>query len=300
MTVTTATLISETERHLLAGDRDQLNKLAGAIDASQTNLVFTYDLQGIQPGAYIDIDLETMYVWDIGETGRTATVERAMLGTTASTHADLSLTYVNAKFSKASILQAINMELRDLPPDGLYQIKSFTLTTQPVQKTYTIPAENNDLIDIAEIRWIEPGAEKRWPRVWRRDYQIVRDMPTTGDGGFSSGLGLRIEPALYPGRTMSVRYTAPFTELSALNEVVTSTTGLPAGALDIPPLGAAARLMGVRESKRAFAEAAVDSRRAGEVPPGSASRAAQMLMALLRQRIQSEHANLLALYPDLR
>src|SRR5439155_7776767 len=145
----------------------------------------------------------------------------------------------------------LNVEIRDVstPPNGLWQAKHFTLTTQPVKRTYTIPTLNSDLLDVLEVRYIEPGAEKAWVRMSRWEFSVLRNMPTSGDGSFTTGFGLRFDRGMYPGRTMNVVYAAPFSELATLTDDVVSVTGLPATAVDIPPLGAAARLMGVREAK---------------------------------------------------
>jgi hypothetical protein len=298
MTITTADLVSDCERFLLAGDRDELNALGAAVsDTTGTTFTFKNDLLGITQGAYIALDLEICYVWSTSESAKQATVQRGMLNTTPATHANGSLVYVNPKFSKYDMLKAINVELGDLAPE-LFQVKSFTLTSQPVQWTYTVPVGNTDILDILEIRYQPPDPTFSWPKVRRRDFQLLRNMPTTGDGGFSSGMGIRIESPLYPGRPMTVRYGAPFTPLVDLTDDAAATTGMPVGSLDIPPLGAAARLMGVREAKRTFLESTMDTRRASEVPVGAAGRAAALLISLVEARIRSEVETLRQAWPE--
>lgn len=304
MTVTFSTLISDTERHLLAGDRDQLNQLASDLSPTDTSVSFGFDLQGIQPGAYVAVDLEVMYVWDVNDTARTATVQRGMVGSTPATHTNGTVISANPKFSKYDIANAVNMEIRDLssPPNGLWQVKNFIVTTKPVQKTYEIPAAATDLLDILEVRYQPPGPELRWDRIWGDQITVMRQMPQTGSTVTfpTTGMGFRIEKTLYPGRQMTVRYAAPFQELVDLDDDVMTVSGLTQSQLDIPPLGAAARLMGVREAKRTFAEAEVDTRRASETPPGAAARAAQTLLALLNERIRTEYMRLIQTWPALR
>lgn len=292
---TAANLISETESHLLAGDRDEMNRLTSSVTDSATTMTFDFDLNGIQQGSYVSLDLEIVYVWSVS--GQTATVQRAMLNSTASAHTAGTLGYVNPKFSKLAIFNALNVELADISPE-LFQVKSFDLTSQPVQWTYTVPAINTDILDILEVRYQPPGPELSWPRISRRKTQLLRDMPTTGSGSFTSGMGIRIEEPLFPGRAMTVRYAAPFSPLTALTDVVTTVTGLSVSMLDIPPLGAAARLMGVREAKRAFIESTMDTRRASEVPTGASARAAQVLLSLVQSRIRSEVMALRQAWPE--
>lgn len=293
-----ADLINQTEQHLLAGDRETMNVLTSSVVAGDTSMTFTYQPDGIDSGSYIALDLEVIYVLSIA--GNTATVLREMLGSTAASHAAGTLVYVNPKFSKWSMFNAINSEIVDLsgPPNGLFQVKDFTATTFPVQRTYAVPAQNTDLIKILEVRWIAPGPELRWDRVPRWGYDVLRNMPEAGTGSFPSGMALRVEETMYPGRPLNVVYAAPFTPLTALSDDVATVTGLPTSSFDIPPLGAAARLMGVREAKRAFTESEVDTRRAAEVPVGANAKAAQTLLALLNERIKTEFIRLKQQWPD--
>lgn len=301
---TFATLISDTERHLLAGDRDAINVLAADISPTDTTITFTYDNGMIQPGAYIALDLEVIYVTVTNDSAKQATVIRGMVGSVAAAHTAGSVVYVNPKFSKYDIANALNMEIRDLsaPPNGLFQPKNYTATTFPVRRTYAIPALNTDLLGILEVRYHEPGAEFAWIRMSRYDFTVLRKMPTdvTNGDGFANNMAVRIDRNMYPGRTLNIVYAAPFSELVNLADDVVTTTGLPVSAIDIPPLGAAARLMGVREAKRTFVESEPDSRRAGEVPVGSASKAAATLLSLLNERIKTELMRLLSQFPEMR
>lgn len=294
---TTDTLITETEGHLLSGDRDEQNRLTNTVAPTDTVLTFDFTLGGIQPGAYVCLDIEVMYVWSVNSTGGTATVQRGMLGSTPATHSGGTIAYVNPLFSKWQIFKALNVEITDLSSadNGLFQEKSFELVTQPVQKIYTVPAANLDLIKVLEIRWQEVGPEKLFPRVRPDRFQVVRDLNNRDTN--ETGLSLRIEDSFTPGRPLIIRYMANFTTLNLITDDVPSTTGLSPTMLDIPPLGAAARLMGVREAKRAFVERAVNSRRASEVPGGEAARAAGVLLQLLTARIKDEAARLRLLWP---
>ena len=291
-------LINRTEQELMGGDKDEMNVLAGAIDNAQTSITVTYDPTPTA-GSSLGIDLEELYVVASDDSSKTCTVIRGYAGSTATAHNDQSIVYVNPHFSKWRMAQSINQEINDLsaPPNGLFQAKQFTLTTFPVRETYTVPSANSDLLRVIEIRYHEPGPYFRWIRMGRNDFVYLPLMPTdaTNDNGFSAGKGIRIDRHMYPGRVMNVVYAAPFTQLTNLTDDVT-TTGLPTTAYDIPPLGGAARLMGVREAKRAFVEAEVDTRRAAEVPPGSSTRAAQTIMLLLNERIRTELSRLQMVY----
>lgn len=294
----TAELISEVEEHLLGGDRDEINRLSNAMDASQTTVTVDFPLQGATQGSYLCADLEVMYVWSVDNTSQVATIQRGVLGSTAATHASGTIVYVNPLFNKWAIFKALNVEVLSLSgaDNGLFAEKSFTVITQPVQATYDVPALNLDLRQILEIRWDAVGPERYWPRVSPRNFSVIRDVTT--DTG-TSGMSIRIDaPSFIPGRRMVIRYAGNFIPLTSTLTDDASLTGLGPTMLDIPAMGAAARLMGVREAKRTFIERSVDSRRAQEVPPGSSSRAAGVLLQLLNGRIKSEAARLRQLWPD--
>lgn len=297
MILSTELWLSEVEMNLLSGDKDERNLLANSVDSTETTFTFSGPLEGIQAGAYLGIDLEQLYVVDAGSSSTTATVIRGQLGSIPTAHAAGAVVYVNPRFSRWQMLRALNAELRDMsaPPNMIFQVKDFQLTTQPVAMTYAVPAENTDIISLLELRYSYPDAYKAWPRVTRNTYSILRNMPTSD---FASGMAIRLDENVYPGRTLQVRYAAPFTELDGLVTDVVAATGIPVTAVDIPPLGAAARLMGVREAKRSFTESEGDSRRSQEVPSGSAARAAGAILAVLNQRIRSEASRLKTQFPE--
>jgi hypothetical protein len=294
---TTGDLISATERLLLSGDREQLNRLTTTIDADDMWIVFDFELDGIQPGAYVALDLEILYVWSVDVDTNTALVQRGMVSSTAASHTAGTVAFVNPKFSKFDILNAINVELDDLSPE-LFQVKAFDLTTLPVSHNYTVP--DATILQVLEVAWLPPGAEVRWARIPRTSFSVLRGMPLSGEGASTTGVELKIAPPGVPGRPMRVRYATSFDHLSDVTEDAHLVSGLATSSLDIPPLGAAARLMGVREAKRTFVEAEVDTRRANEVPPGATGRAAQLLYQQVASRIKSEAAALRQQWPAMR
>jgi hypothetical protein len=102
-----------------------------------------------------------------------------------------------------------------------------------------------------------------------------------------------------PGYNVRVVYRSVFTMPSTVYANVSSTNLLPS-AYDLPPLGAAIRLMEGREIKRSFTEGQGDTRRAGEVAPGAILQSARGLQQMRAQRIAAEAAKLDALYPNFK
>lgn len=298
MTTTAQTLIDETRRYLLPTAREPLNTLNGAINSSATSLIFNQDISAITQGAYIEIDLETMYVWTPTPATKTVVVQRGMQGSTAASHLDTALCRVLPRFSNFSILQAINADLDDLssPVNGLFQVPAtIEFTYQPQINGYDLTGINSGWINILSVRYDTPGPWKDWPEL--RHWQVKKNMDTAD---FASGTALMLYDAAYPGRDVRVTYSAPFTHFTTVTDDATTVAGLTATMVDIPPLGAASRLAGVRETQRNQFESQGDPRRAAEVPPNAQLAGATSLMRMRATRIKAEAARLSNNYPTRR
>lgn len=289
MAVLTSDLIETTKRHLYSGQKPSMNKLAIPAISSATSLTFVNELNDIQSGAYVQVDLEVFYVWEVNELARTATVEPAQLGSVTSAHDAGDIALVNPKFFDHAILAALNDCLNSLssPSAGLYQSKTVNLTYIANGGGYDLAAVT-DLIDIEDIR-LHRGdtSSKDWPRV--NAWDVGRNVNSTD---FPSGLALFLLDPAEVGSTIRVRYRSGFGTLTTLADNVITTTGLPATALDIPPLGAAIRLVHPREVKRNFTEAQGDSRRSGEVGPGAVAGSVNALERDYYRRINEEASRL--------
>jgi hypothetical protein len=285
-------LVAETRSHLFSGARPELNKCNEVLDATETDVDLLYAAGGIQRGAVLSIDLELMYVWAIS--GSVATVQRGYMGSVAATHATGAIIEVNPRFSDFAIFRALNEEIASFssPVNGLYQVKTVDLTYSAGRAGYDLTSVT-DLIDILEVRW-KGYTTGDWPLI--RSWTVARDMATSE---FASGKALLLYEGVGPGRTVRVRYKAPFAPLVALTSDVQTVSFLPATANDIPPLGAAARLVAPREVKRAFTESQPEPRAAAEVPPGANRNAAGGLLALRNQRLREESARLHRSWPTM-
>jgi hypothetical protein len=101
------------------------------------------------------------------------------------------------------------------------------------------------------------------------------------------------------GDRLHLSYRKGFNTLS--NSFSTKiSTGIPASAWDIPPIGAAISLMAGREIKRSFVETQGDSRRATEVSAGASTQSVNALRLLRQQRITAEKQRLDGFYPIIK
>lgn len=283
-------VIDRTLRQLLSGTVEERNKLASSLTATATSVVFSYATGAIRPGAVLQVDSELMYVWEVVEASKTATVERAYNGTTAASHTSASIVVVNPKFPRSQVLEAINAELDDLssPMNGLFQVKTVEVDYNGTWAMLNIPTPDKiiDLISVS-LRYISTD----YPIL--KQVRLIRDLPTDD---FNSGYALRFDRPVRAGR-MHIVYKSPFGNLTAESQNIQNYTGLPTTCEDILNIGAQIRLVAPREVKRNFTESQGDTRRAEEVPNGAVSNSITNLIRMRRDRITAEAARLNRQYP---
>ncbi|MGB0729825.1 MAG: hypothetical protein ACPGT1_08290 [Ilumatobacteraceae bacterium] len=276
---------------LLSGHVEERDVLTVELTAGAGSFTVQYGTPGLVPGATVEIDSELMYIHAVSST--TVTVARGYGGSSAAAHSNGALLRVNPKFATYRIINALNADLRDLssPLNGLYQMKTDTFTYQPNISGYDL-ANVTDLIDVWNVTWDDPTVFEAEPQV---DSWVLRRNRNTST--FSSGFALVLYQGASTGQTVRVMYKAPFTEVSAVTDSL-STTGVPATAYDLPPLGAAMALMSTAPIRREFIDEQWSSRRSDEVPPGAISASMRDLRARRADRIGAEAARLSTAYPD--
>jgi len=288
-------LVEETRRHLFSGQEEQVNILNSTLDASSVNFTVLLPLASITQGAIISIDLEEIRVFTTDSQAQVTLCQRGVNGTAPAVHTSGALITVRPKFSNFRILNAINEELADLssPDNGMFQVRSVEITYNAAVQGYDITGAT-DVIKVLEARYMVPGPSRNWPLI--REYSVQRNMPTST---WPSGYVFDTYQRAYPGLPIHLQYAAAYGQLTTLFDDITSVAGLQSTARDIPPLGAAIRLVAPREIKRNFTEAGVEPRRAEEVPPGAVLRSPLMMQQLRQARIRAEATALLVHYPML-
>lgn len=290
-----ADAVTETYRHLLSGQRDAINLLSQDVATDDDTIELADDINNVQPGSLLSIDLETLYVRTTSASSRSAKVIRGWLGSQQSAHLADAPVYVNPRFSGWDIFQALNVELADLssPSVGMYAIGETEIAYNPVRRGYDLGVPRDEVQSVLEIRYQTKDSTFAWPRV--KKYEVLWDTNLTD---FPSGTAIRLDEMLWPGAPFRVKYSRPFLPLVDLTTDLVTTCLLPSTAIDIPPLGAAAMLMFHKEAKRSFLESQGDTRRAAEVPPGSSMRAASALLSLRNRRANDEANRISNNYPN--
>lgn len=300
---TVATWVSRTRGHLMSGRQEARNTLAANYSAGAGVLTLSQQLGAIVPGVRLSIDLNTFYV--ISVTGVTATVIGGQEGSADVGATSGTLVRVAPRFTDFEIAEALLGELDDLssPDNGLFQVSTLNLTSSSAVGGYDLSGLLSDPIDIYSVRAQGYGTALDWVEVPRSEYRLDRMADTAV---FPSGYALQLyRTQTTDGLTLRVIYRrgfdAPALPLGA-EDLATdlATTGLPASAWDIPPMGAAMRLVLTTEIKRNFTESQGDTRRAGEVQAGARAASMRPLAALRAQRIMAESGRLTSAYPDRR
>lgn len=296
---TLQTWVDTTRRQLMSGRQEQRNVLLGAYTAGSGTLTFSTEITGIVPGARLSVGLNNFYVLTVNSSAQSATVVGGQDGTTDANAAGSSMVRVNPRFTDFEIVSELQNDLIDLssPGNGLFQVTTVALTADLGLVGYDL-APPAGFIDIYNILVANSpvGTYKDWSELDQINWRLDRNASTSL---FPSGYSLQLFWPLSTGNAIRVQCRVGFTIPTALTDNLT-TTGLPTTAYDIPPLGAAMRLMAPREIKRNFTEAQGDSRRSSEVPAGAVANSFRPLGALRAQRIASEAGRLVAAYVDKR
>lgn len=293
MATTAGDLVAETKRHLLSFQREPMNKLAAPLTAGTTTLSFLYAIDQIQAGSYVEVGLELMYVWSVEPATRSAVVQRAQLGSVATTHDTGDIARVNPRFPDFAILKAINDDIVDLssPGNGLYAVRSATVSSVGGRTGYDLSGTAG-LIDIIEVRYDGRDSSQSWPLL--PSWSLARQVDTAD---FPSNLTLNTNVGIGGGRALHVLYKGSFAKLTSLADDVETVAGLAPTMLDLPPMGAAVRMVAPREIKRNQTEAQGEPRRAAEVGPGAVAASLRGIAALRANRIAAEANRLVAAYP---
>jgi hypothetical protein len=293
---TLSTLIAQVLRRVQPGQQVEALTLNSSYTAGATSLVVSDPagtiLPSLRPETVIAMDLELFYVQAVS--GTTVTVVPGYLGSLEANHSSGAMVYLNPRFSAFDIMQAINDDLNDLcsPENGLYTVGSIEVPFNPATIGYDLTGVTG-LIGIVSVQQKQPYPIGYWVPLPRRKWTLTANADATA---FPSGYALRLNRGGYPGMPFRITYKQQFQPFVNLTDDATTVAGLSNTMYDLPPLGAMVALVAPREIKRNQIDAAPDSRRATEVPPGSVMNSVAQVLALRARRINAEASRLAQLY----
>lgn len=288
-TTPVSSLIADVYTHLEPSSFGYLNRLTEDVDDDDTSIVFDFGNQAaVRPGAYLCVDIEVLYVWDYDDAAKTATVQRAMLGSVAAAHAAGALVQIQPRVSSFDVLKQLRYDVQSWPP-SLYRTTTIEVSVGAASRGYELDAV--DAYRVLSVTYTPTGGTAPLAvSGWRVDFDADVDI-------YPSGKAI-IFPAAFGPATVDVTYAAPFITDEWALDTLLADLGLTPSMYEIPVLGAAARL--IREAPRTDTRAQGQSRLAEEVPPMHRANASKDLMRRRDDRIHQEIARLREKYPQRR
>lgn len=283
-------LIEDTKRLLYGAGRLYLNRVASpGIDNSQTTITLEFDLNEVTKGSLISIDDEIMYVFSATAASRQAVVTRGFLGTVAATHATAAFVEVNPRFPRQYIKEALQREI-DSWGSRLFKVTTNSIAFSNVSRIYDLGISN--FIRVIDIRLSAYTGRTTRSEAYR--WSVNRDEDTSL---FPSGTAIELLGTFPTSGTMRVRVAQKFDVSTWTDATDVETLGLTTSMTDIPPMGAAWRLMSTKEIQRTNLTAQPEPRLASEVPAGHIASVGAQLKKLRDDRIEEERWTLSERYP---
>jgi hypothetical protein len=293
------TWVDATRNNLMSGFSEQITTLGAPYTAGSGTLTLSLASNGVQPGVRLSVGLNTFYVTAVA--GIAISVIGGFEGSVDAAAASGTVLRIAPRFTDHRIWTEIGNDLLDLssPVNGLYGIAYSDNTYNATYTGYDLgtTASQNLLMGYA-VNYLTPGPYRDMPRLSSYAWRVDRNAVTTD---IPSGLALRIlDPSkLTNGFKVRLTYKSILT-LPASLATDAASSGLQTSAYDLPPLGAAIRLMAGREIKRNFTESQGDTRRASEVLQGAVAQSVNGLKQLRMTRIAAEAGRLSQMYPILK
>lgn len=285
-------LIADARRMAYGSMADQLNFLTEEAPLGAAELKVALDPVGITPGMVLSSGLNVYYVVGVVAAEKKVLVYPSYDNSRNDALAAGAPIMIRPRVTDWALFNDVNTVIRSLSSSthGLYREGSWTTTLEGVWNTYPIPVEAQDMTNLirASVRqlgytddaWFEipPNSIK-----WQPEHKVIRFTSY-----YTSGHEVRFD------------YKAPFKIATSLTDDAVVDLGLAETMLDIPPLGAAIKLLRTTESRRANIHVQGDPRRPDEVPGGQNTSAGRDMEREFKNRIADEHIRLVNRNPWTR
>lgn len=211
---------------------------------------------------------------------------RGMLGTTVVSHAVNDKVTFNPLWPFWHVAQHIIDGINVIYPD-VFAVKNATLTTSVSAERYELPSDCDEILDI-RIEWFGTSAPQR---------RIGRYSVDSSNADGKRYLHIPLPPV--SGRPIRLSYRAAPTLPTSPDDTswTWASSGLPAGAEDLPVLYAASSLILTVETARLQNYASEQSDRSRFIQAGSASAVSRRLEEVFDRRLKEEQRKLRQLYP---
>jgi hypothetical protein len=177
-------------------------------------------------------------------------------------------------------LKATIRQLQDL-----YQVKTYSFISSPVQTTYEIPA---DIRKILKVQYEVIGPSQEWLSV--NAYHMDPNANT------ATGNAIVVHSCIQPGRTIQVTYAADLPVPASTNDDL-ETIGIPPELHDVLRYGACWRAIQMLAPARMNLRSIEAQTDAAGVTPDSITNVAKQFYSMFALRREEERKRLLDKYP---
>jgi hypothetical protein len=278
-------LVADTRRMAYGSMADQLNFLAADAPLGAGELFMSMDVENITPGMTLSSGLNVYYVIGTEPALRRVVVYASYDNSRNDALPVGSPVMIRPRVTDWLLFQNVNDIIKAMSSTthGLYRFGSWEdQNTNQVWGTYPIPPEAANMTNLIRVQAKYFFSTDLWVDV---PVNMIDWQPERGI--------IRLKSFVPNGMPVRFDYRAPFKPAAGLTDDVVVDCGLSETMLDIPPLGAAARLLRTTESRRVQIHNQGDSRRAGEVSATANSRAADEMGKDFKSRVNDEYARLL-------
>ncbi len=285
-------LVADTRRIAYGSMADQLNFLDAEYLEADATLTMKLDVTNLTPGMVLSSGLNVWYVIGTEPDPKRVHVVASYDNSHNGPLPIGSPVMIRPRVTDWLLFCYLNDQIRALssPTYGLYREGSWEdENLNPVWGVYPIPTEAQGMTNLIRAQVKQYASQDLWTDVDANyiDWQPERDS-------------IRIKGYIPGGMPIRFDYKAPFAPAANLTADIEVDCGLPESMHDIPPLGAAIRLLRTTENRRNQTHNQSDPRRADEVLQGGNSGAAADLNREYRQRINDEAIRLTNRNPYVR
>lgn len=284
MTLTLTQLIDDTLNRVLLGTyRQHANLLDLPLTDVATAMTLKYGMTGLGEGSYVEVEQEMMYVppGGVNVAAKTLTLIRAIRGTTAVAHPANLPVYINPRFPRNSLLEAMRSEALSWPNSMFQVMVNDTSTHGNTDVDIDALFTGKTVHRVVKVWRLKTGSDGgRWIRVrgWRFERDI--DGPNTG----------KLFLPMLGTASLRIMVAIPFNLLDQVwtESMTTDALGMTDGMAEVLMYGSAWRLVTGREARRLFTEVESESRNVQEVPPGTNVALGKQLKAVRDARLGEE------------
>jgi hypothetical protein len=277
MATTVASLIKQVRRYVR--DYPELDTLAASLTTATSTLsVNTSPASNLYvPNTIIQVESEAMLLKTVSTTSSTVTVTRAVMGTTAATHASALSVLVKPHFLDIEILDALNYAKDAMYP---YVYKYYSMDTQLTatdSREYAIPSLTGTttlLQHVNRVEYLFPGGDTNadWSTI--RTWEILRSYNSAATSVTVPIIKLGFDPEA-SGKLRITGY-APFEDFTLTGS---TESAFPPNAIKTLILGAVEYLLASGEAGRVRTDTGLVDQRENANRTGSSMQASNALLS---------------------